>query len=340
MARWIRLALGAALAFGVAAGCSSPPSPYRSVANWAIRQNAVPSYFAAYDVLFIYPYVLCSADRGADAPSDRAAAAALHDCASFLTEEVFGRTARVFAPVVHRTAPARFAAAAASADGVEALRAAAAPSVRETVEAIRFYLKTYHEKGRPYVLLGHGQGAFCLYEALRRLDGEIAPEDGFVAAYLPDLPAAALRRLDEDFAKGDVRPARGPLDTGVVAAWRVADGTRRLEGGIHPLGWSRARPAPGAAAKGARFYDFAATNVLARKTVVAGFCRAGADGALHAETADGAARPLAGEGVSPFAGDIAENAGARVARHLAKRRWAGWASETDEPPVEAEEGAR
>ena len=105
------------------------------------------------------------------------------------------------------------------------------PSVRETIEAIRFYLKTYHQPGHPYVLLGHGQGALYIQEALKELEDEVLPSDGFVAAYLPNLPEVAFRQLGADFSEGNIRLARGKLDTGVVAAWRVGTGpvTNRQE---------------------------------------------------------------------------------------------------------------
>ncbi len=38
---------------------------------------------------------------------------------------------------------------------------------------------------------------------------------------------------------------------------------------------------------------------------------------------------------APFDGDLAANAHARVTRFLCKRRWKGWATETDDVPAEA-----
>lgn len=51
----IPIAAEVVLLAGILVGCKTPPSPYVSVENWVIRQNAVPSYFADYDVLFLYP---------------------------------------------------------------------------------------------------------------------------------------------------------------------------------------------------------------------------------------------------------------------------------------------
>ena len=184
MAKRTRFAGCAALVAALVAGCSTPPSPYCSVENWVIRQNAVPSYFAAYDVIYVYPALARSADRRSDASADwsPAALSKLHDFISTRTEKAFGRKVRVFAPIIHRT-------------GDEA-------AVRETQEAIRFYLENYHQPERPYVLVAHPSGADCLYAALESFDGLVSPRGGFVAAYLPGLSDGLLARLAQDFDGG------------------------------------------------------------------------------------------------------------------------------------------
>lgn len=348
MKKIIQIAANVALFAGLLAGCATPPSPYVSVENWVIRQNAVPAYFAAYDVIFLYPYIGRSADRLPSVPSDRASAAYLHDFTAFVTQEPFGKKVRVFAPIVHRTKDGEFAALTADEGNDGWLKTAAGASIRETIEAIRYYLTTYHQPGHPYILLGHAQGSLYLYEALREMSDEIRPEDGFVAAYLPDLPNAALRRIEEDFAKGAIRPVRGKLDTGVVAAWRVEDGPRDWRpshggarpGLINPLNWSAVKPAAAELCTGAYYYDCANTNILARKLVVPQFCRAvpdGSNGVLRVVVEARHDLPLTGEAIAPFLGNIVENAGARVYRYRCKRRWQGWATETDELPVEDDE---
>lgn len=154
-----------AVALALLAGCSTPPSPYSHVENWVVRQNAVPAYFAAYDVLFVAPGAEPSATRR-------------HGRVTAQTQ-AFGRGARIFAPVVR------------AASETEA--------VRETAEAIRFYLATYHPDGRPYVLVGAGEsGARALAGALAELGSAVSADDGLVAAYPPELPGAAAEAVAAD----------------------------------------------------------------------------------------------------------------------------------------------
>lgn len=154
-----------AFVLALLAGCLTPRSPYFHVENWVVRQNAVPTYFAAYDVLFV-------------APGEEPSATRRHGRVTAQTQ-AFGRGARVFAPVV-RAAPE-------------------AEAVRETAEAVRFYLQTYHPEGRPYVLVGAGDaGARALAGALAELGSAVSPDDGLVAAYPPELSGAAAEAVAAD----------------------------------------------------------------------------------------------------------------------------------------------
>ena len=330
-------------------GCSSTVSPYFYVKNWVIRENAVPSYFAEYDLLFIYPRLARSGDRLPDLPADRRTLAYSHDFAEFVTQEAFGKKVRVFAPVVHRTEDSVYAKLLAEKpedwDDTEVEVA-----IAEVVEVIRYYLETYHMEKHPYVLLGHGQGSVLLYEALKELEGEVRPDDGFVAAYLPELPDFLLARVAEDFdgkPNGKhVTPVKGRYDTGVLAAWRTEEATptnavarpSSAPGLVNPLNWSVVRPADASNCVKACYYDMNQTNVLLRKVAKAGFCRVEPDGSnlwLRVERADPAATeiPLRGETVSLFSGNIAVNAHERVTRYLCKARWDGWETEEKEMPI-------
>ena len=340
------LAVVGALLLG---GCSTP-SPYSYVSNWSIRQNATPAYFAEYDVLFFYPCLSRSADRWPDLPPDHTAYSYAYEFTKFMTQDVFGRKARVFAPIVHRTDDRAFDALVVS--NVESyVESAAAREIDETVEAIEYYLENYHEEGHPYVLIGHGQGAVLLYEAVKRLKGVVRPDDGCVAVYLPELPAPLVRLIPEDFAEENHRkylaPVRGSSDTGVVVAWRTEEatnltmtsGVRAPRGFINPLNWSTLRPAETNGCKEARFYDLHAADVLERKKTATAYCRAEIDATnlvLRVARADGEALPaipLKGETVSLFAGNLAENAKARVERYLQKSTWDGWETEEEELPI-------
>ena len=333
--------------FGV--GCSSTVSPYFYVKNWVIRENAVPSYFADYDLIFIYPRIARSGDRLPDLPADRLSLSYTHDFSAFLTQEAFGKKVRVFAPIVHRTEDSVYARLLAEKtedwDDTEA-----AIAIAEVVEVIRYYLETYHMEKHPYVLLGHGQGSVLLYEALKELEGEVRPDDGFVAAYLPELPDFLLARVAEDFdgkPNGEyITPVKGCYDTGILAAWRTEEATPTnavarpvlVPGLVNPLNWSVVRPSDASNCVKTRYYDMHQPNILLRKFEKSGFCRVEPDGSnlwLRVERADPAATeiPLRGETVSLFSGNIAVNAHERVTRYLCKARWNGWETEEKELPV-------
>ena len=216
--------IGLVLSFVVAvatSGCSSVRVPYGHIENWIIRQNAVPCYFAEYDVIYIWPTIERSAVRDSDASFDKKAVSFRRDLVAFMTTDALGNKARVFAPIVHEMDKDLYASLE-EAKQDDWSETDAAPSVEEVVEVIRFYLETYHPEGRPYFLVGHGQGAMMIYEALKELDDEVTPEDGCVAVYLPNLPTALISRIPVDFGEDELplNPAAGRYDTGVVIAWR------------------------------------------------------------------------------------------------------------------------
>ncbi len=347
----------------VSSGCSSVRIPYGHIENWIIRQNAVPCYFAEYDVLYIWPTVERSAVRDSDINFDKEAVSFRRDFVSFLTTDALGNKARVFAPIVH-TMDTNLYARLEKAELSDWSETDAAPSIEEVVEVIRFYLETYHPEGRPYVLIGHGQGSLMIYEALKELDDEVTPEDGCVAAYLPNLPTALIARIPVDFGEDELplNPAAGRYDTGVVIAWRevpyvatneVAAVTETNEvamttetnlqqvasGFLNPLTWSARREATTNDNIEARYYDVFADNVLEHRKIMPNFCDAapiGTNGLLRVSSPAYPEVSLSSEFISIFNGNIIQNMRDRVYRHRLKRRWDGWETETAELPYEDE----
>ena len=365
---------GLVLSFVVAlatAGCSSVRVPYGHVENWIIRQNAVPCYFADYDVIYIWPIVERAAVRGSDINFDKKAVSFRRDFVSFLTTDAMGNKARVFAPIIHEMNRDQYDVLEATEES-DWSETDAAPSIEEVVEAIRYYLETYHPDGRPYVLIGHGQGSAILYEALKELDGDVEPKDGCVAAYLPNLPPAMISRIPADFDEGDLplAPAAGSYDTGVVVAWRevpaaatsevaetavvtnmladIAASETRAEaaetnvqevasGFLNPLTWSARREATTNENVETRYYDVFTDNVLEHRKVIPNFCDAtpvGTNGLLRVSSPAHPEIPLASEYISLFNGNIIQNIRDRVYRYRLKLRWDGWETETAELPFE------
>jgi hypothetical protein len=156
MKRIIHLSvLAAGLSF---AGCIGGRGPYYNVDSWYVRQNAVPQYFAPYDVFYMFsePY-----DDGKMSITNR----------DFTVKqtELFGKKVRVFAPLCR------------DADDAET--------------ALDWYLDNYHDPDRPFVFLGEGEGAKLLEPLIdgargKGLVGSFLSEertpDGFVTPELVD----------------------------------------------------------------------------------------------------------------------------------------------------------
>lgn len=122
------VAAGASVLFGAMAlaGCSSKPGPYSNVDNWLIRQNAVPPYFAEYDVFY--------AARDLYVPVDYPVA--LYDYTYAQTVDKFGKKVRIFAPLLHDAA--------------------------DVETSVEHYLDHYHGGKRHFVFVGEGKGGELL----------------------------------------------------------------------------------------------------------------------------------------------------------------------------------
>ena len=100
--------------------------------------------------------------------------------------------------------------------------------IDDTIRAFRFYRGAYGKK-RPFVLIGHSQGAIDLYRLLARCP-EITVEKGFVAAYLIGLPQLSARQIERDLAANGIKVARTADDFGVVVGWNTT-----AEGAANPV---------------------------------------------------------------------------------------------------------
>lgn len=271
------------------AGCAtSKKGVYYSIDNWAVRDNAVPQYFALYDVFFVYPsmienpeetYLNWSKNCIKNTPvSDFVMEYVTSQAVDiFDTEENLkvrnenrgkardiGRKVRIFAPFVHQVEHGKY---------IEEIRAGTYASkgslvqrgVEDTLKALEHYLKYYHKKGRPFVLVGQGQGAVDLYEAMKRCR-KINPSNGFVAAYFVGLPHTSMEKINRDFNKRGIFAGVNEYDTGVILAWNVRG--RHVEDSIftdddsfaiNPISWRiDGTVADKSMDKGTSFFDFTA----------------------------------------------------------------------------------
>lgn len=148
---WRKVLTAVALTVAVV-GCSSV-RPYASRSSWVMRQNAVPQYFAAYDVFYVYPV-----QPEESVWASKAGATALYDDVKQRACGALGKRVRVFAPCVRESAAATDAA-----------------------EALAHYLKSYHDAERPFHVLLEGRDE-AFEAAFRKEAGKKLSEGtGFVS---------------------------------------------------------------------------------------------------------------------------------------------------------------
>ena len=172
----------------------------------------------------------------------------------------FAPRARVFVPCVRQLEYYRAAVVVGATNDWRRSRELV-PGVNDTVRAFRHYLAHFN-RGRPYIIFGHSQGAMDLYLMMCRMP-ELSVERGFVAAYLIGLPRLTANEIAADLAPRGIRPAARADDLGVIIGWN----TRRPEANdfvftsrgtycINPLNWRTDATTAGAKAhRGAFQYD-------------------------------------------------------------------------------------
>ena len=93
------------------------------------------------------------------------------------------------------------------------------PGLEDVRRAFRHYLE-HRNHGRPFLLMGHSQGAMAVLELLKN---ELPPDDPalkqLVAAYVIGWPVTKeeLKQFPQ------LKMARGEHDTGVVVSWKEAN---------------------------------------------------------------------------------------------------------------------
>ncbi len=260
------------------AGCAG--INYSDRDNWVIRETEKPG--STYDLFYVYPTLFSSPEQ--PYMEWRGAPEVARKTTGFVKAQtaIFGPEARIFAPYVRQLEYTRC---------IRELEKQRTPKgsergIRDTCDAFRSYLKKWN-RGRPFVLVGHSQGAVDLYEMLKRMP-EITRSRGFVAAYLPGLPHKTKSTIERDFAGRDIAPARNASDTGVIIVWNTQNrkAKNRCFTGtgnycINPLNWKTdATPAGKKQNAGAVFYDYRHPERPLKR--IAHFCGATVDPAKGA----------------------------------------------------------
>lgn len=200
---------------------AEPPAPdYARASNWAARGGAesaaatvAPGATARQnlpvDVFYIHPTTDRSLDRTNQPVADKTVNAWTDGSVMARQAGAFNGCCRVFAPRY------RQATAGAQRKGAAARDAAFALAYSDVKRAFAYYLAHYG-KGRPFILVGHSQGAAHLE---RLLDEEI---DGkplaarLVAAYDVGITFPAAKY---DRAGSTLKPCAKPDSTGCVVHW-------------------------------------------------------------------------------------------------------------------------
>lgn len=282
-------------------GCSTA-SPYDYGTNWLIRENDIPQYYSKFDLFYIG-----KAPAGYGDTHD-----VQFNWTKTHTNDVFGRGVRVFAPEIQN------------------------PDVKNVADALEYYLENFHAPGHPFVLLAEGKAADLLYTAMQNVGG-LTVENGFIAAYLPDMQPKTAEQIADDFYWEKLKAAENADDYGVIISWTSCINNEEMSNPdlkkgvycINPLNW-KLDATPGTAQENimAVFYMPEHKNIFWRKVDVKNFCGAVINpekGVLEINCplpllhiVDGR---YTNNCISIFAGNIAENAKTRTLNLTKSREW-------------------
>ncbi len=234
---------------------------YTNPANWAIYTPAAEAT-AEFDIFYIYPTLYASRENPYMPWDDEAVRRKVQAFAKAQLSGFSGK-ANLYSPYVRQLEfyrCIRDLKGKLTSDKPIKLPEKDEPSialgVSDAIEAFQYYL-THLNNGRPYVLVGHSQGAIELSLVLL-MNGNIGPDRGFVAAYLPGVPL----KLDSRTAR--LPFATGKSDVGVVVVWNTQSdeaGKSMFAGPgtacINPLNWKTdSTPAAPEDNPGAFFYNW------------------------------------------------------------------------------------
>lgn len=220
-------------------GCGGN-SFYDDSGNWVIRQNEIPAYSSEYDVFFLYPSQVRQTPGAGMNWKQEGLTTDIRHYVTAMTSGFSARNARVFSPFVPQLGHEDYIRLMEKRQNApeegDFMKTGLEPAIRHAVLALKYYLKHYNQGERPFVLVGHEQGAVILYEAMKQTSA-ITPGKGFAAAYFQGLPAVTPQKIREDFGSRSITPACGRYDYGVIAVCNT--GASGTAGGcvINPLNW-------------------------------------------------------------------------------------------------------
>jgi len=245
----------------ILSGCiAQTGSAYSDPGSWVICDSKRTD--ADYDVFYIYPTLAGKAPaREMEWKNDPGLREKIIAFSRAQTYDIFGKNVRVFVPYLHQLTYASIMKIAARHPLTKSEWTAFGRGMKEAKSAFLYYLKNFN-RGRPFILVGHSQGAMDLYSVMEHCP-EITVKNGFVAAYLPGLPHISAAQIKQDLG-GRIQPAENADGCGVIAVWNTQNGeavsnfmTGKGTYCINPLNWrTDAVPAEPDLHILAYFYDY------------------------------------------------------------------------------------
>lgn len=187
------------------------PQSWASPAAQVLPRGATPSSKAPQaDVFYVHPTTLRSPTLLNHDISDT-------DANRWVDESVVARQASTFSGCCRVFAPRYRAATFKVFGNKDTQEAAFALAYTDVERAFDWYLK-HENKGRPFILAGHSQGAFHIATLVERRIQNSPLSAQMVAAYI-----VGINLAEGDFGRRftGVRPCARPKDTGCILQWEA-----------------------------------------------------------------------------------------------------------------------
>jgi Protein of unknown function (DUF3089) len=237
-----------------AAPSDLPAIPYHHPANWVLRP-ATDQPMLPFDVFYVYPTVVANHEQ----PLMSWTHEAIREKTIHISRQqsgVFSSFANVYAPYCRQL---EFYRAWEALTGPEAPDyGAMTQGILDVRDAFAYYMEHYNQ-GRPFILLGHSQGAMDLFFLMQEEFDDPNLFDKLIAAYLIGM---AIHPSDiEDHPH--LKPAQRADDTGVIVTYstELPEAAASPFSGsnlfcMNPLNWQTSGiPAPASLNQGAVFFD-------------------------------------------------------------------------------------